>query len=108
MAKQPERTGSLCFDKIVKAFRDKHSAFNKGKDGKWYFNFTQLVENDPDKVKYENDASFAFNSTSEKRDEEKKRGDDNFFGSAKKYVKKPVEPQGVTDQDTGQFDDLPF
>lgn len=46
--------------------------------------------------------------TSEKRDEENKRGDDNFFGNAKKYVKKAVEPQGVTDQDTGQFDDLPF
>lgn len=106
--KQLEKTGSMCFDKIVKAFRDGHSAFTKGKNGKIYFNFSEIVEQDPSLVKYDQETSFAFNSTKEKRDEENKRGDDNFFGNAKKFIREQSEPQEVAQEDKDAFSDLPF
>ncbi len=93
--------GSLCLTDIVEHAKKGHSAFNKGKNGKIYFNITEWVNDEKDD--YGNDVSFLLNSSKEKKDAEGKI----YIGNGKKAAGSSTPIQSAQSE-IPSIDDLPF
>lgn len=92
--------GSICLTDLVDKFKEGHSAFVKAQNGKYYFNFSQWLNDDPDK--FGNHSSIMLRSSKDEREAEGKV----YIGNAKKNIAE--QPQPISQADRNQFDDLPF
>lgn len=95
--------GSICLTEILAQCKKGHTAFTKADNGKIYFNFSQFVNDEPDK--FGNDSSLLLNSKKESRDKEGKC----YIGNAKWSDKAGGQPLSPKDTATiPDDDDLPF
>lgn len=96
--------GSLNLTTILAAARAKHSAFWKAASGDIHFNIQKWNNEQPDQ--YGNDSSIKLNSKKEMREAEKDLFKKGYIGNMK--IQKPKEEEGLSDQDSKQFDDITF
>lgn len=92
--------GSICFTDLMKEAKAGNKSFSRGKNGKVYFNFTQFINDEPDK--YDNDSSLLLNPPKENRDDEK-----IYFGNAK-FIALKKSDNDRSDRVPDADDDLPF
>ena len=95
-------TGSICLTDMIEYAKLKHSAFNKGKNGKVYVNVIMWENEEPDK----HGNSFALQLNPDKDAPQGERG--VYIGNLKRIDRKP-QPLGEADMDEiPNADDLPF
>ena len=94
-------SGSICLTDVLEKAKAGHSAFQKAKNGKIYFNIAQWVNDEVDQ--YGNVSSIQLSSTKEKRDEEGKV----YIGNCKPMPRAEPEPIDPVN-DIPEPDDLPF
>lgn len=94
-------SGSICLTDVLEKAKAGHSAFQKAKNGKIYFNIAQWVNDEADQ--YGNVSSIQLSSTKEKREAEGKV----YIGNCKPIPKAEPEPIDPVN-DIPEPDDLPF
>lgn len=96
-------TGSICLTDLSNKYKEGHSAFTTGKNGKIYMSILVWENDEPDQ--YNNNFSVQLNPVKDAPDNERKQ----YIGNLK-YVATNVQPaaNSAMQQSTPVNDDLPF
>lgn len=87
--------GSICLSDLVQKYKEGHSAFSRGKNGKVYFNYTEWINEEENQ--YGHHSSVQLNSSKEKKEAEGK----TYVGNGKRSTLGGGEPivPGANDLD---------
>lgn len=98
--------GSICIDTIMEQGKAKHSAFQKGKNGKIYANISVWLNDEPDE--YDNVMSLKLSASKEALEKDKEQGK-IYIGNCKESDNTTTP---INTKDSEKFgawkDDLPF